>query len=68
MKEKNWDALGANMDTFKTGLNACYYFELKSNLTNSTVRNTGENLKSKGVRKTYKKGILEKRVTFIVRM
>ena len=39
IKEKNWDA---NMDILKNGLDAYKFFELKGNLTGSTVRNTGE--------------------------
>ena len=39
---KNWDNLHANVDILKTVLDAYHYFDLKSNLTGSTVRNAGE--------------------------
>ena len=42
MKEKNLEALLANMDILITGLDVCHVFELKVNLTDSTVWNTGE--------------------------
>ena len=37
MKEKNLEALLANMDILITGLDVCHVFELKVNLTDSTV-------------------------------
>ena len=42
IKVKNWDTLHANVDILKTVLDAYHYFDLKSNLTGSTVRNAGE--------------------------
>ena len=42
MKEKNWDALCANMDILKTGLDSYISFELKGNLADFTVQNIGE--------------------------
>ena len=43
MKEENLEALGASMDILITGLDVCYIFEWKGNLTYSAVWNTGEN-------------------------
>ena len=37
IKEKNWDALGASMDIWKTGLDTFECFELKGNLNDSRV-------------------------------
>ena len=42
MKEKNLDAQHANMDILIAGLGVLICFELKGNLTDSTVRNTEE--------------------------
>ena len=42
MKEKNLEALGANMDILNAGLDICNIFEWKGNLTGSAVWNTGE--------------------------
>ena len=42
MEEKNWDALRANMDILKTLLDTYKCFELKGNLTDSSVWKTGE--------------------------
>ena len=39
MKDKNWDALHANMDT---GLDTSWCCKLKGNPTDSIVKNTGE--------------------------
>ena len=40
MKEKNLDALHTNMDISIAGQGVLILFEIKGNLTDSTVRNT----------------------------
>ena len=42
MKEGNMEVLHANIDIFTVGLEVCHVFELKGNLTDSTIWNTGE--------------------------
>ena len=42
MKDGNLEALHIYMDISKAGQDVCHVFELKGNLTGSTVRNTGE--------------------------
>ena len=42
MKEKNLGALHSNMDIFISGMDVSYLLNLRDNLTDSTVWNTGE--------------------------
>ena len=42
MKEKDLEALCANMDILNAGLDACHVFEWKDNLIDSTEWKTGE--------------------------
>ena len=35
-ENNNWDALRANMDILKAGLDTYYYFDFKGNITDST--------------------------------
>ena len=42
MIEENWEALGVNMDFLIAGLDTYYVFELKGNLSDSTILSTGD--------------------------